>query len=235
MHPNFFSLEEVFVRLGQNREKGCLVVFNKNEAAHIFVDDGVVTCALADKTFGEPALSHILTLEDTLFDWMPGAEPNIINLKVNINQYALKHAIAKDTKISKTMSLPKQATKALPPEEMAKRFVKKSLNLDFVYYFTDEQNPMTKLILPKISNVIGRDESSDLTLANPEVSRRHCIMQVTDRGVMVKDLDSSNGTYVNGYPLTDGYINRGDRVSLGSYELTLHIEKNRGHKVTYRH
>ena len=228
MNTNFFSVEEVFVRLGQNRQKGCLVAFNKLEFVHLFVEDGNVICALQETKFGEVALEHALTMEEASWSWLAGADPVIKNLSLGIHEYALKHSIGRDTQIGKTMALPKQATKALPKEELAKRFPKKDLNLDFVYYFTDEEIPTCKLRLPKISNVVGRDESCDLMLTNPQVSRRHCIMQITERGLMIKDLDSTNGTYANGIAMADGYINRGDRLSLGSYELTLHIEKNRG-------
>jgi hypothetical protein len=229
MSTTFFSTEEVFVRLGQNRHKGCLVVFNKHESAHVFVEDGTVVCALADKRYGEAALAQALHLEESGYSWIAGAEPVIKNLQVNIHEYALKHCISRDTKIgSSTIALPKQATKALPKEELAKKFTKKDLGLDFVYYFTDEEHPTAKLKLTRISNVVGRDEYCDLILHNPQVSRRHCILQVTDRGVLVKDLESTNGTYANGIPVADGYINRGDRLSFGSYELTLHVEKNRG-------
>ncbi len=230
MQTNFFSVEEAFVRLGQNRLKGCLIAYNKNEASHIFVEDGNVVCALAEKKWGEPALAHALHMQDALYSWIPDAEPVITNLRFGINEYALKHCVARDVQIGKTISLPKQATKALPKEELAKRFAtaKKELNLDFVYYFTDQEMPTHKYKLLKVSNIVGRDEACDLILANPQVSRKHCMMQVTERGVLVKDLDSTNGTYANRIPLTDGYINRGDQLSLGSYELTLHIEKNRG-------
>ncbi len=232
MYPNFFSVEEFFVRLGQNRKKGCLVVFNKHESAHIFVADGVVVCALADKKFGEVALRHALHLEEPDYAWMADIEPVIKNIQLPIQEYVLKHAIARDTKIGTTIPLPKQATKVLPKEELAKKFARKELNLDFVYYFTDEEQPTRKMKLTRISNVVGRDEYCDLILTNSAVSRKHCILQVTERGVMIKDLDSTNGTYANGIAVTDGYINRGDRLSLGSYELTLHVEKNMGDKIS---
>jgi len=232
MNSGFFSVEEIFARLGQNRQKGCLVVVNKHEAAHLFVNEGIVVCALADKRYGEAALGHALHLEESTYVWLAGAEPVINNMQTSIQEYVLKHAIAKDTRIGQTMVLPKQATKVLSKEELAQRFPKKDLNLDFVYYFTDEVNPTAKMKLTKISNVAGRDETCDFILRNPEVSRRHCILQVTERGILVKDLESTNGTYINGIPMTDGYIGRGDRLSFGTYELTLHGEKNRGHKVS---
>ncbi len=230
MNTNFFSAEEVFVRLGENRQKGCLVVFNKNESAHVFVENGLVTCALADKKWGEAALAHALKLQEATYSWLPEAEPVITNLKFIIQEYALKHCIARDVQVGQTIALPKQATKALPKEEIVKRFgtAKKELNLDFVYYFTDNESPTLKHKLLKVSNIVGRDESCDLVLIDPQVSRKHCMMQVTERGILVKDLESTNGTYANRIPLTDGYISRGDQLSLGSYELTLHVERNRG-------
>jgi pSer/pThr/pTyr-binding forkhead associated (FHA) protein len=43
--------------------------------------------------------------------------------------------------------------------------------------------------------------------------------------LLLKDLESTNGTFVNGIPMTDGYINEGDRLALGTYVLTLYREK----------
>ena len=228
MSANFFSIEEAFIRLGQNRRKGCLVVFNRHEAAHIFVEDAVAVCALADKRYGEDALAHALHLEEGSYSWLEGVDAVIKNLQFSITEYAQKRAVAKDARMGQTMVLPKQATKPLPKEELAKKLVKHDFNLDQIYYFTDEERPTVKQKLTRVTNVVGRDEYCDFILAHPQVSRRHCILQITQRGVLVKDLDSTNGTYANGFPIADGYINRGDRLSLGTYELTLHVEKNRG-------
>ncbi len=49
-----FTVEEAFVRLGQNRQAGCLIVFNPREEFHLFVEEGLVVCALGrtEKTNG---------------------------------------------------------------------------------------------------------------------------------------------------------------------------------------
>lgn len=44
---------------------------------------------------------------------------------------------------------------------------------------------------------IGRSQDSDITVPDPSVSERHCRIEVTDGGVIVIDLDSTNGTTVN--------------------------------------
>jgi pSer/pThr/pTyr-binding forkhead associated (FHA) protein len=84
-----------------------------------------------------------------------------------------------------------------------------------------EETPTTKLRLKKAVNVAGRENGSDVLIDNFQVSRRHCLLEVTENGVLVKDLDSTNGTFINGAPAKDGYLNEGDRLSLGTYGLTL--------------
>jgi len=42
-----------------------------------------------------------------------------------------------------------------------------------------------------------------------QVSRKHCLLEVWEQHVKVKDLDSSNGTFVNGIPIRDGFLKIG--------------------------
>lgn len=52
--------------------------------------------------------------------------------------------------------------------------------------------------------VIGRGADCSLRLSSPQVSRRHCIMRVGRSGVTIADLDSSNGTWINGQRVPSG-------------------------------
>jgi serine phosphatase RsbU (regulator of sigma subunit) len=53
---------------------------------------------------------------------------------------------------------------------------------------------------------IGRDPSCDMTLASPDVSRRHCRLQLVAGEVFVTDLRSTNGTYVDGKRIEDSVL-----------------------------
>jgi len=68
---------------------------------------------------------------------------------------------------------------------------------------------------------IGR-EDGDLVLDDPEVSRRHAMLRRSGESVVVEDLDSTNGTFVNGErirsPITVG---PGDRVRVGGTTLAI--------------
>ena len=64
--------------------------------------------------------------------------------------------------------------------------------------------------------VIGRGDGCDLTLGDPDVSRRHLEIRNAGSGFEVADLGSSNGTQVDGQPLSDMPLRDGARIRLGS-------------------
>jgi Nif-specific regulatory protein len=66
---------------------------------------------------------------------------------------------------------------------------------------------------------IGRDDSSQLCLIDPIVSRRHCAIQQAGLQFELIDLDSHNGTFVNGVPIHRRSIDHGDTIRIGNSEL----------------
>ncbi len=63
--------------------------------------------------------------------------------------------------------------------------------------------------------VVGRAVTSDLPIYDPTVSRRHAEVSISDGGVRVHDLGSSNGTFVNGTKVSDTVVGDGDVVTFG--------------------
>ena len=74
--------------------------------------------------------------------------------------------------------------------------------------------------LLKQHNIIGRVEDADICLDSPTVSRKHAEIRFDNRnGIFIKDLNSSNGTYVNGKKITEADLREGDIFSIGIYKL----------------
>ena len=67
--------------------------------------------------------------------------------------------------------------------------------------------------------VIGRDELADIVLDDPGISRRHCEVRVTNDGphlvTSIRDLGSTNGTFVNGQRITSTRLDEGDQITVG--------------------
>jgi pSer/pThr/pTyr-binding forkhead associated (FHA) protein len=66
---------------------------------------------------------------------------------------------------------------------------------------------------------IGRSPGAEFLLDAPLVSRLHCQVLATDDALEVKDLDSTNGTFVNGRRVTSARLREGDRLKVGRVEL----------------
>ena len=63
--------------------------------------------------------------------------------------------------------------------------------------------------------VVGRAVTSDVPIYDPTISRRHAEITLTDGGVRIKDLGSSNGTFLNGAKVADGDAVENDVVTFG--------------------
>jgi transcriptional regulator with GAF, ATPase, and Fis domain len=70
---------------------------------------------------------------------------------------------------------------------------------------------------------IGTADGNDLKLADPTVSRHHCALHVDEGGVLLVDLGSRNGTFVNDVELVSGYVRDGVRVRMGKSIVHVHL------------
>lgn len=71
---------------------------------------------------------------------------------------------------------------------------------------------------------IGRVEDNTFPIAEPSVSSHHCEVVVRGADVVVKDLDSTNGTYINGERITEASLKPGQVLRLGQIELRLETD-----------
>ena len=70
------------------------------------------------------------------------------------------------------------------------------------------------------TNRVGRDPDCDFSIDHPTVSSNHCELVLSSEGVMLRDCDSTNGTFVNGERITSQRLADGDRVNVGRTALT---------------
>jgi adenylate cyclase len=76
--------------------------------------------------------------------------------------------------------------------------------------------------LPETASVVvGRSPTSDFPIIDPTISRRHAQILRQDEKILVRDLGSSNGTYVNGVRVESAEIRAGDLVTFGKVGFRL--------------
>jgi hypothetical protein len=89
--------------------------------------------------------------------------------------------------------------------------------LSFRLRYRDQELP-----LPRGTTVIGRGADAGVFVDDVAVSRRHAMLVVSEHSVLLEDLGSANGIYVNGARvLRQHYLSHGDHIMLGAQEMWL--------------
>ena len=69
------------------------------------------------------------------------------------------------------------------------------------------------------TNLIGRSAASDFPINDASVSSSHCQIILSETGAVIKDLGSTNGTFINHAPVQMAALQPGQRIHLGSVEM----------------
>lgn len=88
---------------------------------------------------------------------------------------------------------------------------------------TKDQSEVTEQIFDRLPILIGRSKICDLCLDDAIASRQHSVLEVEDGELRIVDLQSANGTKLNGKEVKESKVEVGDRIEIG--ESTLTIEK----------
>src|SRR6266576_906244 len=71
---------------------------------------------------------------------------------------------------------------------------------------------------------IGRVDDNTFQIAEPSVSSHHCEVLLRGSEVVVRDLNSTNGTYINGEKVTESALKPGQVLRLGQIEMRLETD-----------
>jgi pSer/pThr/pTyr-binding forkhead associated (FHA) protein len=89
----------------------------------------------------------------------------------------------------------------------------------------DVNHPLSFRLTPGTIKSIGRVGAADFCVDAPLVSRLHCRVEVGTQGdVVVVDLDSTNGTWIDGDRITRAALRPGSVLRIGRVEFALEAE-----------
>ncbi|MDE2077341.1 MAG: FHA domain-containing protein [Burkholderiales bacterium] len=79
----------------------------------------------------------------------------------------------------------------------------------------------------KDKTTLGRRPYNDIVIDNLAVSGEHAVLQLVGTDVFIEDLNSTNGTYINGKAVKKQLLNHNDTVEIGKYKIK--FMKDEGH------
>src|SRR5690242_15684576 len=65
-------------------------------------------------------------------------------------------------------------------------------------------------------STIGSSEESGFIINHPSISPQHCEILVSDSGVLLRDIGSKSGTFVNGSPVREIWLQSGQHIQIGA-------------------
>lgn len=74
-------------------------------------------------------------------------------------------------------------------------------------------------------NTLGRNPTNDFRIPDASVSSFHCEIEVSETGVLVRDLQSTNGTFIDDRPVTEQILHPGQILQLGTVPFHLELER----------
>jgi pSer/pThr/pTyr-binding forkhead associated (FHA) protein len=88
-------------------------------------------------------------------------------------------------------------------------------------------------VLAKLPAVLGRNPDADVRLDDSWASRAHCEISEISGTLLVRDLESRNGTLVNGQYVTEAHLLPGDRLTVGLTSFEIQYRRRRRKWLRY--
>ena len=96
---------------------------------------------------------------------------------------------------------------------------------EVILHFLEGENEGVEIKLtPPRELYIGRSEESDIFLGEKKISRKHSMIQVSEDGIRITDLESTNGTFVNSKKISEMELKNGDKIKVGSSVIEVQIQ-----------
>jgi hypothetical protein len=86
--------------------------------------------------------------------------------------------------------------------------------------------------ITKDKTTLGRRPYNDIVIDNLAVSGEHAVLQLVGADVFIEDLNSTNGTYINGKAIKKQLLVNGDIVEVGKYKIKFLLEDSADYEKT---
>ncbi|MBU3740348.1 MAG: FHA domain-containing protein, partial [Rhodoferax sp.] len=80
-------------------------------------------------------------------------------------------------------------------------------------------------VLSKARTTLGRRPYNDIVFDNLAVSGEHAVLQMVGADVFIEDLNSTNGTYINGKAIKKQLLTHNDTVEIGKYKIKFLVDE----------
>jgi pSer/pThr/pTyr-binding forkhead associated (FHA) protein len=215
--PNFSSqvetgLAEILQTSCPGRHSGQITFRSGPSYGYVFLQQGQVIHAMCGTVEGEEAVYLMLSWPGGTFILDQDILPHKRTINMTWEQLLFEGARRADVGNVTPRSMTPVTTANPLTSTRAKDSQPKLI-------ISAEGQPSTTFELQQEYTRLGRAEDSELHIPEGSISNRHCIFILSGADVVLRDLNSSNGTYVNGEQISETVLRPGDNIQVGVIDI----------------
>src|ERR1700730_1469095 len=94
-----------------------------------------------------------------------------------------------------------------------------ALSLSYLQHFPAHNGPAHRIVLDPLPFRIGRDKKTNYTISSKQISKEHAEIAWSGDELVIRDLGSTNGTFVNGQQIDETTLHSGDIIHVAHEEF----------------
>lgn len=210
-------------RTGEMRFEG------EGQTGFIYLEKGEVIHAQLEGTVGEPAAAEILSWPPGTFTFRDAAAAPQRTLKATWDQMLQASHQHQRTSLAGDVP-PPPGFDSVGQEEAGAVVPGPRIDTNtqvprLLIYGENIEGRTYDINLPAIH--LGRAPTNEIILREPSISGRHCVFLLSEGRVTVRDLNSSNGTFVNGQQVTEALLEVNDIIRAGTALIKFEVALKR--------
>jgi Domain of unknown function (DUF4388)/FHA domain len=205
------GLPEVLQMCCLSRRSGQITFRSGESYGFIYIQQGRVLHALCGTTEGEEAIYSMLTWPGGGFSLDEDILPHKKTVTLTWEQLLFEGARRAD--VGMTGPMPSKTITTAEPLTLRIQDNQPKLTVT-----RPDLPPMAHMLEQEYTHV-GRAQGNEISLPYPSISNRHCIFIHSGPDIVLRDLNSSNGTYVNGEIITETILRPGDLIQVGTVQI----------------
>lgn len=210
---NLFTIPEQVQAFAQSRKTGQIAVLNAKPEASLYLQDGEIVHAELGGNDGLEAAIALINLPDAVTEFRVGITSPRRTIHMPHVQILCEAARLSDESAAKEQEhIHGAAVPLIEPEQQAKS---RRLGGEPTIHVFVQGREKTYALKPGLVYV-GRTSNNDIVVPDPTVSSHHASIERTSQGIILRDLDSRNGTFLRGQRIKECWLGENEEVSFGA-------------------
>jgi pSer/pThr/pTyr-binding forkhead associated (FHA) protein len=195
------------------RQSGEITFHSGESSGYVYLEHGNVIHAVCGPLAGEAAVYQMLSWAPGVFTLAEDVVPTEITIDSSWEHLILEGARRADQGLE---GVPLASSPVITAAPSTSRKVR--ANQPKITVLLENERPRVYELEAEYTHV-GRASGNEIPLVDPSVSNRHCILIQRGPDVVLRDLNSSNGTLINGQPISEAILQPGDLIQVGIIQM----------------